>query len=407
MTLALHPHGDFSANVAAFCAVLRRGHGFTIGPGEAADALRAIETVGVSDLARVRTALRLVLCAKEAEAAIFDGVFDQFFLPDAPRGARQDNLRPRHTRPEPEPPPPMDGKEVDAPPQLPRTDTDTADDLGRGPRRRYPIAQDEDDQPALRFLRARYSAAAAEAAAPDVARAGLDAMLEAAGALVRRLRLGRSRRWRAMPDGARFDVRRTMRASLQTGGEVLTPLWRGRPRRNPRIVVIIDGSRSMHESAGIMLQFAYAVSQRTRRLDAFVFSTDLRDVTHQLRRLGRGGSLRLTGLEDAWGGGTRIGACAERFITEFGYRCLSSDTVVFILSDGLDVGDPARLAHALRELQRRSAGVVWLNPLLGTPGYAPSARGMRAALPYVDLFTAANDAQAFGTLARTLRLGTV
>ncbi len=163
--------------------------------------------------------------------------------------------------------------------------------------------------------------------APEVPREGLDAMFEAAGILVRRLRLGHSRRWRAMPAGARFDVRRTMRGGLQTGGEALKPRWQGHPRRNPRIVVV-DGSRSMRESAGIMLQFAYALSQRMRRLDAFVFSTGLRDVTRQLRRLGRGDGLRLTDLTEAWGGGTRIGACLETLIGEYGHRCLSEHTLV-------------------------------------------------------------------------------
>ncbi len=75
-----------------------------------------------------------------------------------------------------------------------------------------------------------------------------------------------------------------------------------------------------------------------------------------------------------------------------------------ILSDGLDVGDPERLRRAMRELKRRSAGVVWLNPLVGTPGYVPSTQGMQAALPYVDLFGAAGAVQDFKLLAQTVRL---
>src|SRR5262249_16660151 len=159
-----------------------------------------------------------------------------------------------------------------------------------------------------------------------------------------------------------FDFRRTFRASLQTGGEPLKPRWLAHPLRNPRVVVIVDGSRSMSEHAGIMLQFAFALSQRTRRLDAFVFSTGLEDVTRRLRQFRRGQALRLNDLADAWGGGTRIGECLECLVREFGYRCLTGDTLVLILSDGLDVGEPERLQRAMREVKRRCALLVWLNP---------------------------------------------
>jgi uncharacterized protein with von Willebrand factor type A (vWA) domain len=207
-----------------------------------------------------------------------------------------------------------------------------------------------------------------------------------------------------MPVGPRFDFRRTMRSSLQTGGEALKPRWQGHPWRNPRLVVVVDGSRSMSGSAAHLLQFAYALSQRTSYLRAFIFSTELRDVTIQLRRSEWGQLPRLTGLAEAWGGGTRIGECLERLIHEFGHRCLSEHTAVIILSDGLDVGDPDRLRHAMRELQRRTAGVIWLNPLLDTPGYTPSAQGMSAALPYIAVFSAAGDAQALQAMARALTL---
>ncbi len=399
---AIHPHGQLGANLTAFCAVLRRDHGFSAGPGEAADALRALETIGVADLDRARSALRLVLCARLEDTEVFDDAFDRFFLPAPPRGVLQHNLDARHTRPPQEPPPGTESRAVEA--RQPSGAEDDTGELGKGPRQQYPVADDPDDQDVQRFLRARYSAMAAADDAPEVPREGLDAMLEAAGILVRRLRLGHSRRWRAMPAGARFDFRRTMRGSLQTGGEALKPRWQGHPRRNPRIVVVVDGSRSMRESAGIMLQFAYALSQRIRRLDAFVFSTGLREVTRQLRRLGRGDALRLTDLTEAWGGGTRIGACLETLIGEYGHRCLSEHTLVLILSDGLDVGDPERLRRAMRELKRRSAGVVWLNPLVGTPGYVPSTQGMQAALPYVDLFSAASTVQDFKLLAQTVKL---
>jgi uncharacterized protein with von Willebrand factor type A (vWA) domain len=400
---AFHSRGDLAANIAAFCDLLRREHGFVVGPGEAIDALRAVEAIGLADRERAQSALRLVLCASAEQIEVFDRAFDAFFLPAPRRGARQHNLHSRHTRPHDEPERAPPGRPIPSNRQGSAPVDDGGADLGGPGQRRYPVEDEGDGIRAWRLMQARYSAAAAQSEAPDVPRDGLNEMLEAAGLLVRRLRLGRSLRWRSTPTGPRFDFRRTFRASLQTGGEPLKPRWLAHPRRNPRVVVIVDGSRSMSEHAGLMLQFAYALSRRTRRLDAFVFSTGLEDVTRQLRRFRHGQTLRLSDLADAWGGGTRIGECLERLVREFGYRCLTADTLVLILSDGLDVGEPELLQRAMREVRRRCALLVWLNPLLSRPGYTPSSRGMQAALPHIDLFAAGGDSGSFKLLAHQLR----
>jgi uncharacterized protein with von Willebrand factor type A (vWA) domain len=147
-----------------------------------------------------------------------------------------------------------------------------------------------------------------------------------------------------------------------------------------------------------MLQFARALCACSRRVNVFVFSTELRDVTREIRAtLTHGGAL--SGLGEAWGGGTRIGASLATLIERDGARVLTPETVVLVFSDGLDVGEPDRLARAMRELDRRSAGVVWINPHADTGGYAPAARGMRAALPYVIALSGARDARGFEAMA--------
>jgi uncharacterized protein with von Willebrand factor type A (vWA) domain len=405
-TPAFHPHGTLSANLAAFTAELRTQHGFLIGPGETLDALRALEYIGVANQERVRAALRLVLCAGPEQARAFDAAFEAFFLPEPRRGVAQQHLQPRHTRPQPPagPAAPDKARQVATPPRPAGVDEPGTESPDAGVRRRVPVQDDDADAAPMGALPARYSSAEGAAAVPAVPREGLDAVLEAAGLLIRRLRVGRSRRWRALPTGNRFDFRRTLRGSLQTGGEPLRPRWQGHPLRNPRMLVVVDGSRSMSDYAGLMLQFAYALSQRTRRLDAFVFSTALADVTRQLRRFMTGAPLQLADLHASWGGGTRIGACLSQLVREHGHRCLSEHTLVLILSDGLDVGEPDLLCATLRTIRRRCAGLVWLNPLLGTQGYSPEAQSMRAALPYLDAFLPAGDVQGFIDLARSLQL---
>lgn len=213
--------------------------------------------------------------------------------------------------------------------------------------------------------------------------------------------MGRSRRWRPQRNGPRFDLRRTLRAGIATGGDPATIHRLGPPRRNPRFVVLIDGSRSMTEHTEPSLQFAYALCRRTPRARAFVFSTAMREVTRALRDRRQEGHL-LRGLGEAWGGGTRLGANLSAFVRGAGEQLLRRDTVVLIASDGLDSGNTAALKRAMRLLRDRSAGVVWLHPHAAEPGFAPSASGMRAALPYVSVLAAAGSRSDLIRLARRL-----
>jgi len=138
----------------------------------------------------------------------------------------------------------------------------------------------------------------------------------------------------------------------------------------------------------------------------FTFSTALRRVTVDLQRTSFGTSHRLQPLLQAWGGGTRIGACLSEFVRHYGDRLLTASTVVIIASDGLDVGEPGTLRSAVQAISRRSGSLVWLNPLLDTPGYEPTALGMSTARPFVTTFSSVNDVDSLVRLSRTLRVRT-
>jgi uncharacterized protein with von Willebrand factor type A (vWA) domain len=251
---------------------------------------------------------------------------------------------------------------------------------------------------------ARYSPREAPGdAAPDLEPASAD-WIAAARTLVTRLHLGLSRRWQPARRGRRFDARRTLRASIHSGGEPLDARWLHRRRRAPRLVMLIDGSRSMAGHATTSLRLGVAIAAATSRLTVFTFSTDVQQVTAQVRAAAHGRSCALPARTFAWGGGTRIGGSLAAFLRRFGERLIRRETIVFVVSDGLDVGEVGDLQAAMGELQRRSAGIVWLNPLLDTPGYAPAAAGMRAALPFVSTFMAVGDPGAVVRLARAVRV---
>jgi hypothetical protein len=159
----------------------------------------------------------------------------------------------------------------------------------------------------------------------------------------------------------------------------------------------------MEPYARMLLLFAHAVAGGERTVEVFVFSTRLTRVTRQFSaaRL----DVALAGLRDAvgdWSGGTRIGDAIHAFNTQWARRVLRRGPVVLLISDGWDLGDPAILSREMARLQRQVFRLVWLNPLLGSPGYEPLARGMRAALPFVDDFVPVHNMESLETLARHL-----
>jgi hypothetical protein len=201
------------------------------------------------------------------------------------------------------------------------------------------------------------------------------------------------------------DLRRTLRRSFRTGGEPLERAWRRRRRRPRRLILLLDVSGSMDAYSRALVMFAHAALRSDKRWEAFCFGTRLTRVTRQLE--GSDPDLALTRAAAEvldWDGGTRIGESLKRFLDEYGHSGLARGAVVVLCSDGLEVGDPELLGEQMARLSRLAYRVVWLNPLQEDPAYEPLARGMKAALPYVDHFASGHSLASLeevgGALAR-------
>jgi uncharacterized protein with von Willebrand factor type A (vWA) domain len=196
----------------------------------------------------------------------------------------------------------------------------------------------------------------------------------------------RTRRWVA-GRGPRVDLRRALAHSVRTGGDVPRLPTRRRRKRPRPIVLVCDISGSMERYSRLLLHFAHAIKRRHRRVEAFVFSTQLTRITNALRTRGldRAVSAVSRSVPD-WSGGTRIGEALRHLHQRWTRRALHGGPVVLLISDGWDRGDPALLREQIRRLQRGCHRLIWLNPLIGTTGYTPLTRGLQAALPFVDDF---------------------
>jgi uncharacterized protein with von Willebrand factor type A (vWA) domain len=246
----------------------------------------------------------------------------------------------------------------------------------------------------------RYSPVAAPRveARSEGGRQGLADARRDAGSFLAALKAGEGRRRRPGRRGG-MDLRRSLRAAHGTAGEIIrVRRWRRRPRP-PRVALLCDFSRSMAGEELVQLCLAEALVRRSRRTEVFAFSTEIRRITDRLRSGGTQSALQ--GLGFAYGGGTRMGSCLRQFVDGWGERLLGAHSVVVIVSDGLDTGEPQLLREALADLRTGAGRLFWLSPLAGTAGFQPLQGGLRAALPLCDGF---GDALAPGALTQLARL---
>jgi uncharacterized protein with von Willebrand factor type A (vWA) domain len=216
--------------------------------------------------------------------------------------------------------------------------------------------------------------------------------------------LGRRRTWRRRRnEGREPDLRRVARENIRYGGEPLRVPTRGRTSKPRPLVIIADVSGSMERYARMLLHFIYSVAEGERRVEAFVFATRFTRITGEIARHGvRAAPLVARHVPD-WGGGTRIGDAVRTFNIQWARRVVSRGAVVLLISDGWDRGDPDMLGREMARLQRSCRRLIWLNPLLGAPGYQPLTRGMQAALRFVDDFLPAHNLTSLESLATHLK----
>jgi uncharacterized protein len=216
------------------------------------------------------------------------------------------------------------------------------------------------------------------------------------------LRRSRRRRPSRKAEG-RPDLRRTVRRSLRSGGEPIRRAFSEAGERPRRIVLICDVSGSMEPYSRALVRFLHAAVVGRGRIEAFALGTRLTRITRELSSRDPDAALsRAARSVPDWSGGTRLGEGLRDFNDQWGVRGTARGSVVVILSDGWDRGDPALLAEQMQRLQRVAYRTVWVNPLKASPGYAPLAAGMAAALPYVDEFVEGHSLDSLQKLAEVI-----
>ncbi len=352
-----------AARLTGFPGFLR-ANGFAVGGGDAEQVLRTAQRVGVLDRHLLRWSLQALLCGRCDEWQRFDELFDAWFLP-ANRWQRPERRDAGERAPSGEQP------------------HGAADDEA---------VQDDDDD-----LRPRVAASRQEVLGSADFRTlterehalDIEALMRRFARRLKRIRLRREARARR---GRRLHLPATIRRSVASGGTPFHLAWKDRRRVRPRLVLLIDVSRSMAPYAFFYLRLARALGAELTDVHSFIFHTRITAVSQALHDPDPfRAQERLHLIAQGWAGGTRIGESLAQFNREHAPRLVHPRTAILIMSDGYDTGDPQQLSDALKQLRRRARRVVWLNPLSNRPGYAPICQGMQAALPHLDLLAPGAD----------------
>ncbi len=350
-----------AARLAGFPGFLR-ANGFAVGGGDAVQTLQTAERVGVLDAPLLRWSLQALLCGRCDEWQRFDELFDAWFLP-ANRWQRPGR------------------RDADAG-GLGGTqpDTDHAEEA----------ADDEDLKPRRAASRDEVLSSTDFRALTEREHAlDIEALMRRFARQLKHIRLRREARAR---HGRRLDLAATIRRSVASGGTPFDLAWKDRRRVRPRLLLLIDVSRSMALYSFFYLRLARALGAELTDVYSFIFHTRVTAVSEALHDPDPWRAQeRLHLIAQGWGGGTRIGESLAQFNREHAARLVHSRTAVIIMSDGYDTGEPAQLADALAQLRRSARRLVWLNPLSNRPGYAPICQGMQAALPHLDLLAPGAD----------------
>ncbi len=360
----------------AFARVLRR-NGLPVPVGTVVTYAEALAAVGVESGSRVYWAGRAVLVRRPEDLALYNVAFSAFWfghMGEKPEAIVENSVTLAIDD--------EDGNDEDDEP-------DTPDDSDPG------------DVITVRF------SAAETLRNKDFAEYSAEEFAEARTAMQSLRILGsprRSRRLRPVTGTRatrRPDVRRTVRRALRTDGLAVRRAFLQQSEKPRRIVLLLDVSGSMEAYARALLRFSQAAVVGRGRVEVFALGTRLTRITRELTNRNPDEALRRASSRVLdWSGGTRLGEGIRSFNDQWGVRGMARQSIVVVLSDGWDRGDPAQLGEQMQRLHRVAYRVIWVNPLKAAPGYQPLARGMAAALPHVDTFIEGHSLASLEELAK-------
>ncbi len=372
------------ATVAAGFDRMLGAHGVHAGVRRAASFAGTLIALPPADTTRLYWLARVTLLSSIDDLPAFNAAFRRYFGPTADAETLSMLVPPVSVAPK---------RERDAPQRATRPP----------PPSEHPAEPDAAGRAPVAWITASIEERVAHRAFAELDATEREVMLQ----LMSRVRVAteyrRSRRRQRNRNGDRFDFAATIRAAAGTAGEVVyRRMTRARTRVRP-LIFLLDVSGSMEAYARAMLQYARVNARARPRVRAFVFATQLTELTQILRLAGDEQVMTTIGdrVRD-YGGGTQIGANLRRFNDRYAQRGIARGGTIVLLSDGWERDDPALVQTQMQRLRRLTRRIIWVNPHKAHPAYEPLARGMAAALPFVDAFVSGHNLRSLEAVAAAI-----
>jgi uncharacterized protein len=365
---------SLSANITAFCRFIR-SRGFQVSAAEEADALAALAVVPFDSSNAMHDTLRAILAKNVQQYKVFTDVYDYYWA----QIARATDSKIAQSALE---------KQQKARKSREKTPLDAIKNLQNWLHNRE--ESNETSEVAAYDTAQVLSLKDFSTLVPDE----MDETAAIIKTIARTLANQVSRRNRPSSQQGRIDLRRIIRKNMQFGGELLHRTYQKPRKDRVRLILICDVSKSMELYSRFFIQFMYAFQNIYKSIETFVFSMSLYRITDVLKERDFAKALEEAAMSvPAWSSGTQIGVSLQQFWQSYGERKIKTNDIVLIISDGWDTGDVEIIGESLENIHRKAGKVIWLNPLAGNPAYTPTTAGMAAALPYIDVFLPAHNAE--------------
>jgi uncharacterized protein len=384
-------NGTFVENIMHFARTLRRA-GLPVGPGRVIEAIKAVETAGIQRRDDFYWTLHSVFVNRRDQWDVFDQAFHVFWRNPDLLKKMMDMMLPTNF---------LDSIKGEDEEELNRRVSEAL-----APPRAQNNSDDEQEHEEVE-INATLTASDKELLQTKDFESMSAEEMEMTKKAISALRLPimkvKTRRRRADLHKGSVDMRRTLRASLRSGGATIPLRFKSPVTRHPPLVILCDISGSMTQYSRMFLHFMHALTNDRDRVHTFVFGTRLTNITRYMRYKDVDAALDTVSekVED-WSGGTRIGATIREFNKDWSRRVLGQGAVTLLISDGLDRDAGEGLGIEMERLHKSCRQLIWLNPLLRYQGFEPKSHGVKAILPHVDLFRTVHNLDSLIDLANIL-----
>ncbi len=370
---------ELSANIVLLCRFLRK-KGFNIAATEESDALKAISFLPINSENHFREALKAVLSKNAFQRIHFDNYYSEFRkqlekasdskIKEVPREKLQPEKKTREARFEAL----KDWLNLSASEE--EKEVATFSDLEVLTKKNFLDLKEDEVRLMMRVLQK----------------------------LARKMAHQKSRLRKKSKRHRQPDLKQTIRQNMRKGGEIQELVFSEKKDRKLKLVLLCDVSRSMDLYSRFFIHLMYAFQNAYDKIETLVFSTALHRVSEILDNNEFDKAFRtISERVPHWSGGTTIGSCLRDFTQNYGHGMLDKKTVVLILSDGWDTGEPNLMRAAMKGIFKKSRKVIWLNPLAGNPDFSPKSVGMQTALPYIDVLASAHNLESLKRVLQQLR----